>query len=285
MPLIDDRGRVFGRVNLIDALIGVFAVLLVPLGYATALLFRVPAPKITSILPTQVAAHSTVTLRVAGEDFQPFLQARIGPVDAPFLVESPTVGEIKMPDLDAGTYDVALYDQGRELVRMPAALTVVAPVVAPPPPALSPQPIARIELQAVGSFVGLASTAAQRIRLGAKFQTGDDPRRSGERPVAEVLAVGTPEPWIRRVRLSSRAFATWQNPGEQRLPAIIRLTCAIMVVDDYCRFGEVPLAPGATITLPSSLPGSEDVPAASTPNQVKFLIDEVRSVSTPPIFP
>ena len=272
--MIDDRGRVFGKVNLIDALVGVFVVLLIPLAYGTALLFRVPPPKITSIEPTQVVAHSTVTLRVTGEDLQPFLQASIGPGVSPLAVESPTVGRISLPDLAAGTYDVALYDQARELVRVPGVLTVVAP------PAPTAPSIVRIDLQVVGAFVGLSSTVAGQIGLGATFPAGDD-----DALVAEVLALQAPEPWMRRVRVSPTAFVEWEVPGEQRLPAIVRLRCAVVIVDDYCWVGDEGVAPGATLTLPWSLPPSSDDPATATPAQTRFLIDEVRSASMPPIFP
>ena len=38
MPLIDDSGRLFGKINLIDAAVGVVTLLLIPLGYSARVL-------------------------------------------------------------------------------------------------------------------------------------------------------------------------------------------------------------------------------------------------------
>jgi hypothetical protein len=51
MPLVDERGRLFGRINLIDAGVGVLILLLIPLGYAAYRLSRTPIPSITVALP------------------------------------------------------------------------------------------------------------------------------------------------------------------------------------------------------------------------------------------
>jgi hypothetical protein len=68
------------------------------------------------------------TLLLTGEGFRPFLVARLGDFESSgFLVESPTIAEVRMPDIPAGNYDFVLYDQARELVRMPGAITVVPP--------------------------------------------------------------------------------------------------------------------------------------------------------------
>ena len=60
MAVIDDRGRLFGKVNFIDALVGVLVLGLIPLAYGAFLLFRVPAPKITSLSPTEVVENETM---------------------------------------------------------------------------------------------------------------------------------------------------------------------------------------------------------------------------------
>src|SRR4029450_4177974 len=49
VTLIDNRGRLFGRLNLVDAAIVVFALVLIPLGYGTFLLFRSAAPAVSSV--------------------------------------------------------------------------------------------------------------------------------------------------------------------------------------------------------------------------------------------
>ena len=127
MPLIDERGRLWGKVNLIDGLVALFVLILIPLAYGAFLLFRAPLPKIVSIEPAQVVARQPVTLQLTGQDLRPFLRARFGEFESPgFLVQSPTLAEIKLPALPPGTYDLILFDEAQELVRKPAALTVAA---------------------------------------------------------------------------------------------------------------------------------------------------------------
>ena len=128
MPVIDDRGRLFGKLNLIDAIVMVVAMGLIPLSYGAFMLFREQPPIITSIQPMQVTQGQPKTLLLTGEGFRPFLVARLGNFEASgFLVQSPTIAEVRMPDIPAGNYDLTLFDQARELVRMPGAITVVSP--------------------------------------------------------------------------------------------------------------------------------------------------------------
>jgi hypothetical protein len=283
MPLIDDRGRVFGRVNLIDALVVLFVFLLIPLGYATALLFRVPPPKIISITPERIMAGSPTTIRLTGEDLRPFLFAQVGPVEGVFLVESPTAGEVKLPSLEAGTYDVALYDQARELTRVSGALTVV-PVTAPgnvSSISSSAPKAPQFELEVVGAFVGIGPSFATSMRVGVRFH----PPNNEEAALAVVLARGTPEPWTRRVRISPTSFASWIVPDALRLPAVLRATCTPGPAEnDYCRFGSTALQPGITLML-SQVPSASRDAASQMPTETQFLIDEVRPAGAEPVFP
>ena len=127
MPVIDGRGRLFGKLNLIDAITVAVVLGLIPLAYGAFMLFRVPVPIITSIQPMQVTQGQLNTLLLRGEGFRPFLVARLGDVESyGFLVQSPTIAEVRMPEtLPPGNYDLTLFDQVRELVRMPGAITVV----------------------------------------------------------------------------------------------------------------------------------------------------------------
>lgn len=129
MPLIDDRGRVFGKINLIDAIVVVLVLGLIPVAYAAYRLFRVPIPVVGSVTPSQVAEGTTATLQITGADLRPFLRVSFGTYSSPgFLVQSPTQAEVKVPaTLPAGTYDLIFYDEGQELVRVPGALSVAGP--------------------------------------------------------------------------------------------------------------------------------------------------------------
>ena len=51
MTLLDDRGRVAGRVNLVDAVAAIVILVLIPVAYGAYLLFRTPPPKMLSVSP------------------------------------------------------------------------------------------------------------------------------------------------------------------------------------------------------------------------------------------
>lgn len=131
MTLIDDRGRVFGRVNLLDAVIACVLVALVPLAFGLFVLFR-PAPvEIVAVEPATLARGTTQRLQISGRNLRPNLFAWVGDVPAAgLLIESPTIAEIKLPQgLAPGTYDVSLRDAEREIARRKGAFTIVDPTV------------------------------------------------------------------------------------------------------------------------------------------------------------
>ena len=270
MPLIDDRGRLFGKVNLIDAAVGIFVLLLVPLAYGAFLLFRMPAPTITSLQPATVMEHTPAVVAVAGGNLRPFLRARVGGFEAQFLVQSPTVAEIKLPGIPAGTYDLSLFDEANRVLFRPGALTVQPAAIAPS--------AARLDLQAVGAFVGLSKEAAALIGMDSKFQPPGG--AAGATPVAEVLALRAPEPAIGRVKIGPAVFATALLP-ELSVPAIIRVICA--VGDGVCTFGGTAVSQGATITLPFSPPKANS--GHPGPEQVRFTIDQLFPAGSRPAFP
>jgi hypothetical protein len=265
VPLIDSRGRLFGRLNLIDATVGLFVLVLIPLAYGAFLLFRVPAPTIVSIEPAEVRAHQPSTLRITGQDLRPFLRAHLGEFEVSFLVQSPTEAEIKvpMPGLDAGIYDLALFDEGQPLVRKPGAVTVVAGV--------STAAEKPIQLQAVGRFVGLSNHGqAVMIRLGSKFASSID----GGTPnaTAEVVALAAPEVARRPVRVAAGAIITTPAPGAWDVRAILRLTC--LIANDECRMGATVLLQGETVTLAPVRALAED-PEPPERYEYRFWVQEI----------
>lgn len=129
MALIDARGRVFGRFNIIDLLIAAVVLGAIPLVYGAFVLFRVPLPVITSITPQRITEYEATTIRISGSNFRPFMGAYIGgTVSRGFLLQSSMEAEIKVPPMPPGTYDLALFDDADELLRKPAAVIVGPPV-------------------------------------------------------------------------------------------------------------------------------------------------------------
>lgn len=247
MPVIDDRGRVFGRVNLFDALVAIMALGLIPLAYGAFLMFRVPTPTIAAVSPDHVPEQTKSAIRITGENLRPFLDVRFGTVlSEGFLLESPTRAEVRVPALPAGTYDLTLVDGGRVLLRKPGGLTVVAPVV------LS---TLNTELQASGTFVEVSAADARTIVVGAKFGF------QGAPAVAEVVAVRDPQT-TQRVKVGVNSFVTVPSPEQVRVPAVVRVRCAIR--DGACRLGDAAVVQEAFLAL--SAPGGQSL---------RFLINDV----------
>jgi hypothetical protein len=297
VPVIDDRGRLFGKLNLIDVITVAVVLGLIPLAYGAFLLFRVPIPIITSIEPAQVTQGDSATLKLTGSGFRPFLVARFGVVESyGFLVQSPTIAEVKVPDIPAGNYDFVLYDQARELVRMPGAVTVNA-IQVPSAPGPStparwirpapPIPPPVMQLRVIGEFIGMSRDVAELIRGGLKLSEPVD-ERWPPRPAmaAEVLSVGATKDGVRRLRVGAPTNTiTVPAPNEVSVPALIRASCRINpnpapLLSD-CWFGDTILAQTETLVLTERSEGD----VGGRVNRVRFMITEVLSSTGPAVPP
>src|SRR6266545_4571817 len=127
MPLIDDDGRLFGRVNLFDALAALVVLAMIPLAYGAYLLFRSPPARLTTVEPKTMTQGPNLRLQIFGENLRPFMRISLNDVQArTFLIASTKGAEVDLPDLGPGTYDVVLYDYAQELNRLPKAVTIIA---------------------------------------------------------------------------------------------------------------------------------------------------------------
>jgi hypothetical protein len=136
MTFIDKDGRVFGRINLVDAGVVLFIALLLPIGYATFLLFRPDRPSIESVTRVDVGNEErrvssgtllTAKLKVKGTGFNPLLRARIDDIEAVGLVyENPNSVDVIVGVVPPGKHDLVLYDGVQEVARARAAVEVQA---------------------------------------------------------------------------------------------------------------------------------------------------------------
>lgn len=188
MSLIDERGRLFGRVNLIDAFVGLVVFGLIPLAYGAFLMFRPPIPTITAVSPDHLTSASTVSrprLQVTGENFREALLVRFGTVPSPgFLVQNSRSGEVLVPVLSEGTYDLLLFDGPHLLQTVPAAFKIVDT----PPPAPAVAPVRRAEALVTIRF------ATEPEVLGAMNVGDRDVAATEEEPLAPgavLTGIGT----------------------------------------------------------------------------------------------
>ena len=136
--MIDRDGRLFGRFNLVDALAIAVVLFLIPVGYATYLLFRPSRPVIESVTRVEVTAEErrvaggvmlTAKLKVRGSGLNPLLRARIGEHDSlGFVFENPNSADVLVGIIPAGKHDLILYDGVQEVARARAAVDLVPPV-------------------------------------------------------------------------------------------------------------------------------------------------------------
>jgi hypothetical protein len=257
MTLIDDRGRVAGKVNLIDALVAVVILVLIPVAYGAYLLFRTPAAKIVRVSPAKILEGPNQQVQIEGTNFRPFMRASFSGVPAKsFLIGSTTYAFIDVPGLPPGTYDIILYDYKQEVDRLPHALTVIPMVTG-------------VELELAGSFTSPPDALVARLKIGDTLPpTGN--------AVAQVLAVGAPVD--ASVRLSVGEETIRVPLHERELPATLRVKCYTARKADGTLQCLVPgpdaptaAAPGAVLMLASSdgwvsfQIASVNAPAAATP--------------------
>jgi hypothetical protein len=242
MTLLDDRGRVAGRINLVDALVAVFLLGLVPLAYGAYLLFRTPAPKLVSVSPPRLIEGHDQRVEIDGTNLRPFMRVSFNATPAKsFLIGSTKYALIDVPDLAPGSYDLVLFDYMHEVDRLPKALTVLPMVT-------------DVELEVVGTFRAPPETLAAHLKSGDAFPpTGST--------VAGVVAVGAPAPGHLALRVGDE---TLHVPVSQlELPATLRVKCYTARRPDGAVQCQVPgppgggeptvVAPGALLTLSSSL--------------------------------
>ena len=244
MSLVDDRGRVFGRYNLVDVAVAVVLVGLIPLGYGAYALFRTPLPRLTVVEPATRQFENEFRVVVQGENLRPYMRVSLNDMQGrSFLFKSATTAEVVFGDIPPGTYDVVLYDNAQERSRLPKSFTVT-------PAALPPA-----QLDVAGFISGLTPAQAEAIKVGTRFSV-----------FAEVLAIGKPAPDKAQVMAADKPVEI-AIAKTQRLPALLRVNCD--VVSGPGGFGGCVagtfLQPSVYLSLP--------IDAGTLP----FLITEVRA--------
>src|SRR5580765_2025675 len=131
MAIVDERGRIGGRVNLIDAVAAFLILVLIPVAFGAYLLFRTPQATLTSVNPPRLYQGVNLRVEVVGENLRPFMRVRFNTLQGrTFMIGGTHGAMVDLPDLEPGVYDVSLYDYMQEVSRLPKALTILplAPV-------------------------------------------------------------------------------------------------------------------------------------------------------------
>jgi hypothetical protein len=260
MTFIDGRGRLFGRVNLVDAAIGAFILLLLPLGYGAFLLFRTAAPAVTSVARVPITIEErrlaggsrlSAKLKVKGSGLRPMLRASIG--DAPalgFVFENPNSADVLVGEAAPGTHDLILYDGVQEVARAPKAVTIQA------------LPPARIRV--AGTLFDLDEATARGLRASATI--AGDTNTQGE-----IVSLGEVVPGRHRFTIGDRS-ADVAMAGRWERQVVMVLQCDLDPNGGDCAVG------GTTLTATAS-PVVRVVGPSST--VLSLAIDELFPVDAP----
>jgi len=252
MALVDERGRIGGKVNLIDAVIAVIVLGLLPIAFGAYLLFRTPEPKLISVAPASVNQGNNLRVTINGQNLRPFLRVTFDGIQGKsFLIGSTTYAIVELPDLDAGSYDVILWDYRQQVGRLNKALTILP---------LAPTPT--LEMHVRGTFRGLSAQRIHAIKAGVQFPpTGT--------PSAVVVSVGTPKASEMQLRAGAQSL-TLPIPGQTDLPGDLLVKCFTVSNAD----GSVRCAISGPVQQSDVAPGSI-LPLAGVDGWVSFQISEV----------
>ena len=263
MSIVDQEGRLFGGVNLFDAVAGVVVLAMLALGVVGYRLLRVPvAPRVITVVPSTLVAGPNLRVAIQGDNFMPFMRAFLQRTAKPvavmhdlnpstsfdgytlvngtqvaLLVESPELAEVRLPDaLLPGSYDLVLYNEAKIVAVREGAVTVTP---APPKPTADPGPEAIVRVR--GRFSGLTKEAAGLLKAGARL-----PHGSSE-PWGEILSVAPPIPDEVRLDVGEeRIVATMANRWQVR--AELRARCTVALFKCFLPGGGL-LAPGGNVPI------------------------------------
>ena len=123
------------RMNLFDAAVAAFVIVLIPIAYGTYLLFRTPRPVITSVKPVEITREErrigglslVAKMKIQGSGLRPMLRASIDDMPAIGLVfENPNSADLLVGAIPPGSHDLILYDGVQEVARAPHAVRLEA---------------------------------------------------------------------------------------------------------------------------------------------------------------
>lgn len=239
MTIVDNQGRLFGRINLVDGAVAAFVLMLIPLAYGTALLFRPATPRIDFVSPSivtkeerRVSAGSRLMakFKVKGTGFTPLLRARIGDAEAlGFVFENPNSADVLVGPVPPGPHDLALFDGVQEVARAAGVITV--------------QPAPTSFVRAVGWLTRLDADLVKSLQVGLAFPSSA--------PAFEIVALGPVRPARSHVRLAG-SQTELPLAGLEEREAVLVLRCD-PAEDNPCTLGERPENAHPPVVL--SLPG------------------------------
>jgi hypothetical protein len=125
------------RINLFDAAVAGFVIVLIPIAYGTWLLFRAPHTVITSVKRVEITREErriggpnlVAKMKIRGSGLRPMLRAFVDGAPAiGFVFERPDSADLLLGAIPPGSHDLILYDGVQEVARASNTVTIDPPV-------------------------------------------------------------------------------------------------------------------------------------------------------------
>ncbi len=200
------------RVNLFDAAVAGFVIVLIPIAYGTFRLFRTPQPVITSVKRVEITKEErrvggpnlVAKLKIQGSGLRPMLRASIDGAPAiGFVFETPNSADLLVGSVPPGSHDLVLYDGVQEVARASKAVRLQAPVVS--------------RIRIVGTIVGIDQTTSDLLKAGASYPAGSPSPTT-------IVQLGPARPDRRRLAVAGRA-AEFPIAGVLARDAVVSVAC------------------------------------------------------------
>lgn len=205
MTLVDANGRVLGRWNVVDVLVGVVLLLLIPLLYGGFVLFRPATPSLIAVEPARMHAGQGIEITVRGANLRPYMRVSFNEHQGQtFLFSDPSKAVVATPAMPPGVYDVILYDQAQERARIANGLEVVA----------TPTPATQLDL--IGSFTGVTQPIVDQLKDGLSIDG-----------LGTLLRVAKPTAALTRTTLGAALIVPLPSENAFNVDAVIRANCAL----------------------------------------------------------
>jgi hypothetical protein len=244
MPMVDSHGRVFGRWNLVDAVLVLLVLVLIPLAYGAYVLFRTPAPRLTAVEPGSLIAGNNLRVLVRGENLRPYMRVSFGDVQGnSFVFRNTSEALVDLNPMPAGEYDVVLFDESQERSRLPKAFTLLAP------------PLPASEVMLIGTFGNLTADRAAGLTQGMTIEN-----------VGQIVTIAPPLPETTRVFAGPVLEIPIANAV--RVPVVLRVACAVKAPEGVpqCTVGDARLAPTSMLLLKTPI------------GPIPFQVDQIRGL-------
>jgi hypothetical protein len=244
MPIVDPKGRVFGRLNALDAVLLVVAVALIPLAYGAYAMFRTPPPRLTAVEPATLVAGDNLRVNIRGENLRPYMRVSFGDIQGnSFMFRNTSNALVDLNPMKPGVYDVVLYDNSQERARMEKAFTLTAP------------PLPASEVMLVGTFGNLTADRAAQLQRGMSIAN-----------VGHIAEIAAPLPETTRVF----AGPVLEIPiaSAVRVPVVLRAACAVKAPEGVpqCTIGDAPLKQTSLMLMTTPV------------GQLPFQVDQIRGL-------